>query len=139
MIKVKHRAVEAQKIYNARCDECECELECTEEDMHDGPDGAMYITCPECDNEVLIDDHDAIVLNSDNIQFPKHFWKFGDAAPVEDERVQDAIRKLLKQMEESNENDFWYWAAGDSMVIVTNMDDEINVIVAKDYYECNIY
>lgn len=139
MIKVKKKNTETQKIYNARCDECECELECTEEDMHDGPDGAMYITCPECDNEVLIDSHDGIALNSHNIQFPKHFYKFGDAAPIEDERVQEAIRNLLKQMEESDVEDYLYWATGDSMVIVMNLDDEIQVVVAKDYYECSIY
>ena len=139
MIKVKKKNADTPKIYEAKCWECGCELECTEEDMRDGPGGAMYITCPECGDEVLIDSHDGVALNSNNIQFPKHFWKLGDAAPVEDERVQEAIRKLLKQMEESDMEDFTYWATGDSMVIVMDMDDEIQVIVAKDYYECNIY
>lgn len=139
MIKVKKKVVDEPKVYEAQCCECGCDLECTEEDMHEGPLGAMYITCPECDNEVMIDELDGVNLNSSNIQFPKHFFKYGDGAPVEDERIQDAVKEMLAQMEKSCHDEYMYWATGDSMVIVMDSSEEIKVVVAKGYYECDIF
>ena len=107
--------------------------------MHEGPIGAMYITCPECDNEVMIDELDGINLNSNNIQFPKHFFKYGDGAPIEDERIQKAVKEMLAQMEKSCHDEYAYWATGDSMVIVMYTSEEIKVVVAKGYYECDIF
>lgn len=139
MIKAK-KPIKQQEFYEEVCDECGCELQFEEEDVHVGALGGMYVTCPECDNEVFVEDMEAIDINSKNIEFPTHFFlPSDDAVSIDDERIQEYVRQCLTSLECSTEDfDYTWTGSGDTMVFAFKNDEEYDVYVTKNYYECSI-
>ena len=58
---------------------------------------------------------------------------------IDDERIQEYVRKCLKAMECSTEDFDCVWTgSGDTMVFAFKTDEEYDVYVTKNYYECSI-
>jgi DNA-directed RNA polymerase subunit RPC12/RpoP len=140
MIRVIGKKAEEPKIYKTICDECRAELEYEYEDTYEGYAGMRYIKCPECGYEIICEDFDSVELNSQNVEFPKHFYHFGNGKDIPDQEIQDWVRSCLKQAEESDEpyGYFFHTGTGNSMVILMGYEDEYDIIVAKHYYELSI-
>ena len=140
MIKVINKKVEEPKVYKAICDECRAELEYEYEDTYEGYAGVRYIKCPECGYEIIGEDLDGINLNSSNVEFPKHFYHFGNGVDINNERIQEWVRECLKTAEESDEpyGYFVHTGSGNAAVILMAYEDEYNIIVAQNYYELSI-
>lgn len=138
MIKVLNRTVK-QKVYKQLCGECRSELEFGAEDAYEGALGAMYIKCPVCGHELIVGELDGVNLNSNNIEFPKHFFKF-NGVDIDDEEIQQWVRKCLKVAEESDApyGYFVQTGSGNSRVILMAYEDEYNIVVAKNYYETSV-
>lgn len=139
MIRVLNRDVEEPKVYKTTCDDCGAELEYSYEDTHEGYAGMRCITCPMCGYEIMSEYFDGVELNSSNVEFPKHFYRF-NGVDIDNERIQEWIRKCLKEAEESDEQYgyFLHAGTGNSAVILMAYEDEYNIIVAKNYYELSI-
>lgn len=60
-------------VLTIHCNECDSELEITENDTHIGWLGARFITCPCCGEESMVDELEGITLTKDNLEFPVHF------------------------------------------------------------------
>ena len=140
MIKVLNKKVEEPKVYKAICDECRAELEYEYDDTYEGYAGMRHIKCPECGYEIMSEDFDSVELNSSNVEFPKHFYNFGNGVDIDNERIQEWVRNCLKKAEESEEpyGYFLHTGTGNSVVILMVYEDEYNIIVAKNYYELSI-
>lgn len=139
MIKVINKKKEELKIYHQTCEECDAELEFEYSDTYEGALGARFIECPECGREIMVDALDGTKLTSKNIEFPKHFF-----APVgvdiDNERIQEWVRKCLEIAEESYEH-YGFFAesgSGNTKVILLAYEDEYNIIVTKDYYQTSV-
>lgn len=140
MIKVLNRDVEAPKVYKTICDDCRAELEYGYEDTYEGYAGMRHIACPMCEHEIMLEGFDGVELNSNNVEFPKHFYHFGSGVDIPDREIQDWVRRCLKQAEETKEpyGYFFHTGTGNAMVVLMGYEDEYNIIVAKNYYELSI-
>ena len=140
MIKVINKKVEEPKIYKVICDECRAELEYEYEDTYEGYAGARQIKCPECGYEIISEDFDGVELNSSNVEFPKHFYNFGNGVEIDNEEIQEWVCQCLKTAEASDEPYGYFVQAGsgNAAVVLMAYEDEYNIIVAKNYYELSI-
>ena len=140
MIKVVGKKTEEPKIYKVTCDNCGAELECEESDTYVGAHGCNYVKCPECGDEVLVETMEGIVLTEHNIEFPKHFHKVGDAAiNIGDYKIQEWVRECIDHIKKNKDSHFWMIESGNTVVIVLEWEDEYEVYVAKNYYDCLIF
>jgi len=109
--------------------------------MHDGAYGCMYITCPECNEEILLDDEPPKTLTIDNIQWPKHFEMPEESdAKMEDATIQKWVRDCLKYLESEvyGNGDSMCLACGDSMVWVKKFENEYAIYVTRSYASSSI-
>lgn len=122
------------------CDTCDSELEITKEDTHIGWLGAVYVTCPCCGEETIIDELEGITLTKDNVEFPTHFNRTNkdlrNVVEISPDKITDAIKKAIEYFRQYKDAFAWYTASGDSLVAVYNNsgDEEYFVMVTKDYY-----
>ena len=139
MIKVLNKDIENQKFYVQMCEECGAELEFAFDDTYEGAFGARYLKCPVCKREIMTE-IDGIELTSDNIKFPTHFYATSeDAVNIEDEEIQKWVRKGLKAFEDGEAKDFWFSGTGNAFMIILEMEDEYDIYVMKNYWECEIF
>lgn len=138
MIKVLNKNVE-QTFYRQHCEECHAELEFAFDDTYEGALGARYLKCPVCSREVMTHELEGIELNSNNIEFPKHFFGPG-GVNIQDDEIQKWVRQCLKAAEESDEPYGYFLQAGtgNTKVILMAYEDEYNIIVTRDYYETSV-
>ena len=135
--------IEANPYYK----ETEC-LECNykfiirdKTEIQYGEYGLPFVICPNCKEKCYIENEDGIDLNEQNIKFPEHFFCYGTdkgSVGVENEEIQGWIRRALKYMKDNPKETFYQCGSGDSVVVVLNYDDEIQIIVGRNYYECYI-
>ena len=128
------------------CDYCRSELEYDKSDLRVGALGAIYLDCPLCRKENMLDDHeDSITLTKDNIEFPTHFWhtskENGAVDCCTNKEIKKCINVAIDYFRKNKDEFAWYSASGNLHVTVFRYDgDEIyNVIVTKDYYETDIH
>lgn len=139
MIKVINKKKEEQKIYHQTCDQCGVELEFEYNDTYEGALGARYVECPECGREIMVTELAGTKLTSKNIEFPRHFFA-PSGVDIDDEQIQEWVRKCLKVAEESDEpyGYFVRTGSGNTEVILMAYEEEYNIIITKDYYETSI-
>ena len=139
MIKVVNKKKEEPKIYRQVCEECGTELEFEYSDTYEGALSLRFIKCPECGQELAVEDVDDEKLTSKNIEFPKHFFE-PKGTEVTNEKIQNWVRECLKFAETSDEpaGYFVVQMSGNTAVILLVWEDEYQIIVTKDYYETSI-
>ena len=139
MIKVLNKDIDEQELYRQKCDECTAELEFAIDDTYIGALGARYVKCPICGYEIMTEECDGIELNSNNIEFPKHFFE-PRGIDIPNSQINNWIRECLKVAEESDEpyGYFVSTGSGNTMVIILAYEDEYQVFVTKDYYETSV-
>lgn len=122
------------------CYNCETELEIEEQDTHVGYPGAMYFTCPVCGEESMIDELDGIILTKDNIEFPQHFYYFGNGVDLTSEEIRKYINDAINFFRNNPDNFCYTTGSGNTGILVQNFsgDHEYHVVVTKDFYETEI-
>lgn len=127
------------------CDDCGSELEYDESDLHMGFLGCMYLTCPLCNYENMIEDNENnITLTKDNVEFPVHFWhtskETGAIDSCNNKEVKDAIHEAIDFLRNNKDEYYWFTAHGNLFVIVFKHsgDESYDVLVTNDYYETSI-
>ena len=122
--------------------ECECSaiLEYTTEDIETGSFGHAYISCPECDARIYLDDEDGKELTTDNISFPQDFTEFGEGIDVDDKTINKWIKQCLSSLTESDEDSgvTAECGSGNTMVFAKKYSDEYTIWVTRNYCESAI-
>lgn len=123
------------------CDTCLSELEYEEEDMRTGALGCMFINCPCCGRDNLIDDENGITLTVDNVEFPTHFFhtstETGAVDCCNNESVKKAIKDAIAYFRKHKNEFYWFTATGNLYIGVSKWDgdESYEVVVTNDYYE----
>lgn len=136
---LKHGNVDrGERVRKVKCDYCGCVFEYDDSDLvcTDIYAGFGAVECPDCGEPVQTPDW--VSANSRTIRFPEMFHNHADAKHVEDDDVQEMVRKCLKRCEEGE--DMAYSTTGDVFVMVKAFegDDECYIVVARGegFWEC---
>ena len=126
------------------CDKCGSELEITKEDTHIGWLGAVYVTCPCCGEDTMVEEMEGITLTKDNIEFPLHFIRTNkelrNVSEVASDNIVKEIKKGIEYFRKNKDTHDWYISYGDLFISVYKYDEDKDyfVLVTKDFYETNI-
>ena len=112
------------------CPNCENLLSYEKEDVEIGHYGCEFITCPECGEEILITGERIMPPT-----FPQTFYHFGSGKKISDKNIQEMVNKVVDNIKKADVGDFYVTATGDTMVVALKYEDNIDIIVAKDYWE----
>ena len=112
------------------CPTCENLLLYEKEDVKIGYLGCESITCPECGTEMLTTGERVMPPT-----FPQTFYHFGSGKKISDKNIQEMINEVVDNIKIANVGDFYSISSGDAMVVALKYEDNIDVIVAKDYWE----
>lgn len=112
------------------CPNCENLLSYEKEDVEIGHYGCECITCPECGEKILITGERIMPPT-----FPRTFFHFGDSAKASDKDTQEMVNEVIDNIKTANVGDFYSISTGDTVVVALKYEDNIDVIVAKDYWE----
>lgn len=112
------------------CPNCGNLLSYEKEDVEIGHYGCEFITCPECGEKILITGERIMPPT-----FPQTFYHFGSGKKISDKDIQGMVNKVVDNIKQADVGDFYVMATGDTMVIALKYEDNIDIIVAKDYWE----
>ena len=141
-----NNVVTEEKCYPRKieCEWCGSELEYDESDIRIGYLGLVFIDCPCCGEESVIDgDEHELRLSVDNIEFPTHFHltsKETGAKECKDEYVKECISMAVKFFRENKEEKYWFTQTGDTRVAVARYsgDEVYDITVSKKFYNTEI-
>lgn len=127
------------------CDQCGSELEYEEDDMYMGWLGKMYLQCPVCKNENMLDDNEnSIELTKNNIKYPLHFLRTNqnirNVSHITDEHIEKEIKRGIEWFRMNKSEYIWYTEYGDLFIIIFRLDGDENyhVTITRDWYETDI-
>ena len=125
------------------CDECDSELEVSEEDTYIGWLGARFTTCPCCGSETMVDEMCGITLTKDNLEYPKHFLhesKYHGCREVNTDFILGEIKKAIEYFREHKDEYAIELGTGDCSIHIHRYsgDEEYHIVVARDWYETDI-
>ena len=129
VVAVKKRQIKKE----ITCPNCENLLSYEKEDVEIGHYGCECITCPECGEKILITGERIMPPT-----FPRTFYHFGSGKKILDKNIQEMINEVVDNIKIANVGDFYGISSGDAMVVALKYEDNIDVIVAKDYWEDTI-
>ena len=112
------------------CPTCENLLLYEKEDVKIGYLGCESITCPECGTEMLTTGERVMPPT-----FPQTFFHFGDGTKASDKDTQEMVNKAVDNIKKAEVGDFYIMATGDTMVVALKYEDDIDIIVTRDYWE----
>ena len=119
------------------CQNCRSLLQVEPEDIYVGKHGYKCWRCPCCGEENYTDE--SITLTADNIEYPTHFYLYGDGAKISDEELTKWVRECASHIDK--DCDFWIHSSGDSFVLAYKSDEdlsEVTVVVAKNFGETEV-
>lgn len=127
------------------CEKCGSELEYEKSDLRIGAFGLVYLDCPLCNHDNVLDSHeDEITLTKDNIIFPTHFWHIssenGAIDYCDNENIKKEIHRGINFLRENKERESWMTEYGNLHIDINRFDGDGNytVFVTNDYYQTDI-
>ena len=127
------------------CEECRSELEYEKSDLRMGALGCMYLDCPCCGRDNMIEENEnTITLTVDNVEFPTHFFhtskENGAVDCCNNEEIKNYIRRAIEYFRKNKEEFAWEGESGNLHIAVFRYDGDENyeIIVTKNYYETYI-
>lgn len=128
------------------CEGCESELEYEESDLRMGEYGCMYVDCPVCGQDNMLESNEhSITLTVDNIEFPVHYSHINVENGAKDIFNNDEIKQYLRQAIEyfrNNKDDYSWggWITGNLFMYVHRYsDDEMyEITISNDFYTMQI-
>lgn len=131
---------EEQSIFplKAVCEYCESEIELEEDDVEVGRLGLYKFICPCCNEESYIDE--SITLTKDNLEFPRHYYCFGNGVKQNDDYINSQVKKCIETLRNNKDGKYCMCGSGNTKIFVERYDgdEEYCVTVAKGYYETNV-
>lgn len=129
------------------CSECRSELEYDESDLKMGFLGCVYVHCPCCGYDNMLEENEnTITLTKDNVEFPTHFWHTSASTGAKDccndKEIKECIQKAIKYFRENKGEDVYDWYAeyGNLYISVSKYDGDksYEVTVSNDFYTTSI-
>lgn len=114
------------------CPHCNCTLSYMEDEVERVDNEGMGVLCPNC--EVPI-----VTKRIKPFTFPETFSHMTSDRPVSDEKIQDMVNQTIHTLSKSDLGEYTYVATGDVIVFGYNLEDEVGVIVARNYWEDSIF
>ena len=123
------------------CNSCESELEYGEEDLRMGTYGAMFVDCPCCGYDNMLEENEhSIILTKDNVEFPTHFHRTsvqtGAVDCCNDSEIKQCIKQAIEYFRNNKEQYSWSTQYGNLYVRVDRheLDESYDVVVSNDFY-----
>lgn len=127
------------------CEKCRSKLEYEKSDIRVGALGAVYLDCPLCSYENMLEEHeDTITLTKDNVEYPIHFFhtskENGAVDCCTNEEVKAYIIKAIDFFRKNKDEFVWYTATGNLHMSVWRYDgdEEYYVVVTNNYHSTHI-
>lgn len=126
------------------CEHCKSELEYDREDLRMGEYGCMFLDCPLCNHDNMIDDHeDNITLTVNNIEFPVHFHHVNSKCAVErgnTDEIRYELKRAIEYFRKNKDEYTWHTWSGNLFVLVHRWsgDEQYEVVVSTDFYNMEI-
>lgn len=123
------------------CEDCQSELEYDEIDLRMGEYGCVFIDCPICGRDNMLEDNEhSITLTVDNIEFPVHFHHVSTETGAKDicntGEIKAYLRKAITYFRENKDEFAWYTRCGNLFVSVYRWsgDEMYEVVISKSFY-----
>lgn len=127
------------------CEQCGSELEYEEPDLRVGVYGCVFVDCPCCGYDNMIENHEnEITLTMHNVEFPIHFHhtsKDNGAVDVcNNNEIKERIQSAIKYFRKNKDEFVWQSECGNLFLVVFRYEGEENyeVILANNYYSTYI-
>ena len=127
------------------CEQCRSELEYEESDLRMGALGCVYLDCPCCGYDNMLEENEnTITLTVDNIEFPTHFWHTSKECGAVDCCNNEIVKKeIIRGIDflRKNKNEFsWMTEYGNLYIYITRYDGDENyaITVSNNYYSTYI-
>lgn len=118
------------------CPNCQYTISYTEDEVEHIDNESMGVICPQCKG----------VVETEHIEpftFPDTFYHFGvseDAVCLSDDEVQQYVNVVkCKLQQECQVGEYTSAGSGDTMVFGFKMEDEDEIIVAKNYWTDSVF
>ena len=118
------------------CPHCQYIISYTEDEVEHVDNESMGVICPHCGG----------VVETEHIEpftFPDTFYHFGtseDAVCLSDDEVQQYVNVVkCKLQQECQVGEYTSAGSGDTMVFGFKMEDEDEIIVAKNYWTDSVF
>lgn len=142
----REQVEEAIKTYPRKliCDTCGSKLEYEEKDMRIGALGCVFVDCPCCGRDNMIDEEEGITLTKDNVEFPMHFFhtskETGAIDCCNNKEIKKYIREAIKYFREHKNEHDWFTCTGNLYIDVSRWEGDENywVVVSNNYYDTYI-
>lgn len=142
---IVYKSVEL-KPFTFICDECNSEVDIeTENDLETlngefEQYGLLYVDCPCCGKRTCTEEVQEITLNT--FHYPQHFTdrKEHYIKHIEDEAVEESIRKCINELKLNHDEYVTYTYYGDVFILVHRLEDdgEYYVAVSRNTNDCYI-
>ncbi len=127
------------------CDGCGSELEYEEADLRIGALGCVYLDCPLCNRDIMIEDSEKdVALTRDNVEFPVHFFhtskETGAVDCCNNKEVKKCINDAIDYFRKNKDEYDWFCYYGNLYINVRrwNGDENYEVVVSNNYYDTYI-
>lgn len=127
------------------CENCKSELEYEKLDMRMGEYGCMFIDCPLCGYDNMLENNEYnITLTMDNIEFPTHFHHISKDTGAVDicttDEVKEAVRRAINYFRRNKKEYAWTTWRGNMYVCVLKYDgdESYEITVSNDFYKTEI-
>lgn len=127
------------------CENCRSELEYDESDLRMGALGVVYLDCPLCGYDNMLEDNeDTITLTKNNIEFPTHFWhtskEDGAIDCCSNEEIKKCVNRAIDYFRKNKDAFSWYTEYGNLYISVFRYDgdEDYYVMATNNYYSTYI-
>lgn len=127
------------------CEDCSSSLEYEKSDIRIGALGCVYLDCPLCGcNNILDDNEETIKLTMNNIEFPTHFWhasvEKGAVDCLDEKHIRKYIGDAINYFRKNKDEYVYQTATGNLTMHIYRCEDEeeYEVVVAGNYYSAII-
>ena len=128
------------------CEQCRSELQYEESDLRMGALGCVYIDCPCCGRDNMLEENEnSITLTMDNIEFPTHFFHTsvndGAADCCNNEEIKKYIRKAIDYFRKNKDAYIWGGHITGNLYMRVQRyvgDEDYEVTVSNDFYSVYI-
>lgn len=128
------------------CENCQSELEYEEADLRMGEYGYMFLDCPCCGRDNILEDNEHnIALTVNNIEFPTHFSHISTECGAVDccnnERIKEYLYQAVDYFRKNkSEYDWGGYITGNLYLQVHRWegDGQYEVTISNDFYNMSV-
>lgn len=114
------------------CPHCNCTLSYMEDEIERVDNDAMGVLCPNCEEPI-------VTKRITPFTFPETFSHMTSGNPVSNEKIQEMVNETLNTLSKSDLSEYACVATGDVIVFGCNLEDEVEIIVARNYWTDSIF